>query len=107
MEELKELDPELYELEKADRELDRETFELSEQVRRALASKRKELVEQLAKVVTKHFDVRQARRELHLKRLEEELDKLRNSIKRRNDVRDDIIAKRVNELIGEEDDLAF
>ena len=107
MEELKELDPEMYELEKSDRELDRQTFDLSEQIRRIPENKRGAFVEQLAEVVGKHFDVRQARRELHLKRLEEELETLRASIERRSEVRDEIISKRVNELIGAEDDLAF
>ena len=107
MEELKELDPEMYELEKADRELERETLELSEQYGRAPAARREALQKQLVDVVGKHFDVRQARRELHLKRLTAELEKLRDSIVRRNEVRDQIIGKRVSELKGEEDDLAF
>lgn len=107
MEELKELDPEMYELEKSDRELDRQTLDLSEQYRRAPKDKRETLQKQLAEAVSKHFDVRQSRRELHLKRLTEELEKLRESIERRSDVRNEIIGKRVSELIGEEDDLAF
>ncbi|MBI2477510.1 MAG: hypothetical protein HYV60_02320 [Planctomycetia bacterium] len=107
LEELKELDPEMYELEKADRDLDRQTLDVSEQYRRAPKEKREALQKQLAEAVSKHFDVRQARRELHLKRLAGELEKLRESIKRRGDVRDQIIGKRVSELIGEEDDLAF
>lgn len=107
MEELKELDPEMYELEKSDREMERQTFELSEQYGRAPQDKRRALQEQMVKVVTEHFEVRQSLRELHLKRLSEELEKLRASIERRNDVRDQIIGKRVSELIGEEDDLAF
>jgi ABC-type phosphate transport system auxiliary subunit len=107
MEELKELDPEMYELEKADRELDRQTLDLSEQYRRAPKDKREALQKQLAEAVSKHFDIRQSRRELHLKRLADELDKLRESITRRSDVRDQIIGKRVAELIGEKDDLAF
>ncbi|MBC8354316.1 MAG: hypothetical protein H8E66_20165 [Planctomycetes bacterium] len=107
MEELKELDPEMYELEKSDRELDRKTLDLSEQYQRAPKDKREALQKQLAAAVAQHFDVRQARRELHLKRLTEELAKLRESIERRNDVRDQIIGKRVSELVGDEDDLAF
>lgn len=107
MEELKELDPEMYELEKSDRELDRQTLDLSEQYRRAPVDKREALQKQLAEAVSKHFDVRQSRRKLHLKRLTDELEKLRESIERRNDVRDQIIGKRVSELMGKEDDLAF
>ena len=107
MEHLKELDPAMYELEKADREFDRQTLDLSEQYRRAPKDKRELLQKQITEAVSKHFDVRQSRRELHLKRLTEELEKLRESIERRSEVRDEIIGKRVSELIGEEDDLAF
>lgn len=107
MEQLKELDPEMYELEKADRELARQTMELSEQYGLAPKDKREPLQKQLSEAVSKHFDVRQSRRELHLKRLSEELEKLRASIELRSDVREQIIGKRVSELIGEQDDLAF
>lgn len=62
---------------------------------------------QLEEAVGKHFEVRQARRELHLKRLAEELEKLRESIERRNEVREQIIGQRVAELMGKENDLAF
>jgi ABC-type phosphate transport system auxiliary subunit len=83
------------------------TLELSEQYHRAPNEKREALQKQLAESVSKHFDVRQSRRELHLKRLTEELEKLRESITRRTEVRDQIIGKRVSELMGKEDDLAF
>lgn len=107
LEQLKELDPEMYELEKADRELERQSLELSEKYRRAPRDKRETIQTQLAEAVAKHFDVRQSRRELHLKRLTEELEKLRRSIEGRSDIRDQIIGKRVSELMGEADDLAF
>ncbi|MBP90080.1 MAG: hypothetical protein CMJ64_25800 [Planctomycetaceae bacterium] len=107
LEELKEVDPELYELERSDAELDRETHELAETLRRALREAREELKKELHGIVSKHFDVRQARRELHLVRLREELDKLTDSMKKRKDAREQIIGRRVSELMGEEDDMAF
>ena len=107
LEELKEVDPELYELEKSDAELDRQTHELAEKLRRAPGAAREELQEELQGIVSKHFDVRHARRELHLVRLREELDKLTDSMARRKAAREQIISRRVSELMGEEDDLAF
>lgn len=107
LEDLKEVDPELYELEKSDMDLDRQTHQLGEQLRRAPKTKQADLRKQLNDLVQKHFDVRQARRELHLVRLAEELDKLRASMEKRKAARDQIISRRVSELVGEEDDMAF
>jgi hypothetical protein len=38
-------------------------------------------------LVVEHFEVRQKQRELELERLEKELNRLRNSIEKRNDAR--------------------
>jgi hypothetical protein len=54
-----------------------------------------------------HFDLRQKRRELELSRLEEQLERVRASIKKRSEVKDLIIQRRLAQLLGEEDDLAF
>lgn len=107
LEELREVDPELYELEKADADLDRATHDLAEKLRRAPREARDELQKELQAIVSKHFDVRQARRELHLVRLSEELDKLTESMKKRKEARAEIIGRRISELLGEEDSLAF
>jgi hypothetical protein len=107
LEELREVDPDLYELEKADVDLDRATHELAEKLRRAPREARDELIEELQAMVSKHFDVRQARRDLHLVRLREELDKLTESMKKRKEARAEIIGRRISELLGEEDSLAF
>ncbi len=107
LEELQKYDPELYELETADRELERASFELGQQYRRAPREQQQELHAQLIVLVNKHFDARQARRQLHIQRLEEELKKLRGSIERRTELRDQIVERRVAELVGEEFDLDF
>ena len=106
-EELKRIDPELYELEKADQDLERQTFELSQQLRRAPADQQEKIRQQIPELVAKQFEVRQSRRELHLKRLQEELEQLRQAIERRNEMRDEIIARRITELIGNQSDLDF
>lgn len=104
---LREHDPEMYELEKADRDLEKQTFDLAQAIRQAPADKREALKADLGKLVQAHFDVRQQRRKLQLKRLEEELQRLRESIEGREQESDQIIDRRIGELIGEEDDLSF
>lgn len=107
LEELKRLDPEMYELEKADRDLERQTMDLAQQYRRAPRPERESLKAKLKELIEKHFEVRQSRRELHLKRLQEELEKVKQAIERRNEVRKEIVERRVRELTGEGDDLEF
>ncbi len=107
LEELKRIDPELYELEKSDQDLERQTFGLAQQLRRAPPDQQEKIRQQIPELVAKQFEVRQSRRELHLKRLQEELEELRQAILRRNEMRDEIIARRINELIGAQSDLDF
>ena len=104
---LEQNDPELFKLEKADIELERETFELSNEYRRAPKNKRDEMKKQLDELVDNHFEVRQQRRKLHIKRLEEELQRMREAIDNREELRDQIIGRRVSELTGERFDLDF
>ncbi len=72
-----------------------------------LVMQREKLKPQITELVNKHFDVRQQRRSLELKRLEDELQRLRETIDRRSKARKEIVEKRVSELIGREDDLRF
>ncbi|MGD0898850.1 MAG: hypothetical protein ABR915_13515 [Thermoguttaceae bacterium] len=76
-------------------------------IARAPTSQREEIKKQLQKVVTEQFEVRQARRQLEVKRLEEALQGLRDAIDRRNKARQDLVGKRVAELLGPEDDAGF
>jgi len=104
---LQKSDPEMFTLQKEEADLERQTGELAVQYRRAEASQRGEIKQQLEKLVNQHFDVRQRRRELEIKRLEQELQRLREAVQRRNKARDEVVKKRVSELIGQEDDVAF
>lgn len=107
LEELKQFDPEMYELEKKDLDLERQTLELSQQLRRTPRDQRDALKKQLQDAVLNHFEARQARRELQLKRLESELERMRESMKKRTDLKDQIIGRRVSELVGEQNELDF
>jgi hypothetical protein len=107
LEEMKKYDPEMYELEVRDRELESQTQTLAQQLRRAPLNERAELKKQLQELVDQHFDARQTRRELQLKRLEAELEQMRASLTKRQEVREQIVGRRIAELTGDEHDFDF
>jgi len=100
-------DPEMRELMRQDGEMDRKTHELAIRVRESRGEERTKLKTELSELVNKHFDVRQNRRELQLKRMEDELQRLREAISSRNKSRESIVTNHMKELIGEERDLEF
>lgn len=105
-EELEKADPEFFAMLKADAELERTTRQLTMQYRQARSAKAKEeLGKQLAETVTKHFEVRQQRRAMELNRLEKELSRLKALYEKRNEMKNTIIEKRIQELKGEEESL--
>ena len=106
-ESLQKIDPEMYKLLKEDQDLEHQTRELVMQYRRAPSDQRDKLKAQITELVNKHFDVRQQHRSLQLKRLEGELQRLREVIDRRSKARKEIVEKRISELIGHEDELRF
>ncbi len=107
LEELKQFDPEMYELEKSDADLERQTFEMSQRYRLSPRDQQEAVKKQISELVQKHFDVRQQRRQLQLKRLQEDLERLRAAMDRRNEIRAEIIERRVTELTGKTSDLDF
>jgi hypothetical protein len=106
-ENLKELDPQMYELQKSDHDFERQTGELSMKYRLAPSAGRSAVKVELTKAVNDNFEVRQNRRRLHLERLEEELERLRSAIEQRDEARAEIVQRRVDELTGESDELDF
>ena len=101
---LRESDPEMFELEQNDRRLDRESHELAEQYRRTPEGPaREELRGKLQEVVARHFKTRQERRELEVKRLEAQLERLRGALERRSKDADAIIDRRMSQMLGDED----
>jgi hypothetical protein len=107
LERMKEHDPDMYELMQKDMDLERKAFELSNAARRGSQQDREKLREEAKELATQHFMVRQDRRKLQLKRMETELVKLRESIESREKQREEIISRRLAELLGEESDLGF
>ncbi len=100
----READPEMFELEESDRRLDHESHELAEHYRHAPEGPaREELRGKLQEVVARHFKVRQERRELEVKRLQTQLERLREALERRSKDSGAIIDHRMSQLLGEED----
>jgi hypothetical protein len=92
-------DPEMQELIQKDRQLERESHELSMQYRRASTQRRDSIKKEVEELASKQFDVRQQRRSLELKRLEEELQHVREAVARREKARKELIDRRVSELL--------
>jgi len=70
-------------------------------------AERKTIAAELKETLTKQFDVQRQRRELELGRIEERVKKLREQIKRRNDARDTIIGRRLDQLVTEAEGLGW
>ena len=106
-ESLEQNDPEMHKLLRAEFDLDQQSQELAMQYRRAPKDQQEELKKKLAEAVAAHFKVRQERRLLEVKRLEEEVKRLRESIDLRNTAKEKIVTRRVSELLGLQDDTQF
>lgn len=100
-------DSEMFKLTKAENEAEQQTRELSLKYRHASKDDREKIKQDLEKAVVRHFEARQQRRALELKRLEEELKRLRDGMDRREKTRQEIIEKRVSELLGVEPEAGF
>ena len=100
-------DREMLELEQSDQSYDRQNLDLAERCRRADESERGRLKEELRASIAAHFEVRQKKRQLQLKRIEEEVKRLREAIEKRESTRDAIIDRRFAELVGEEPEPGF
>ena len=99
-------DPEMFKVFQQEAELDRETRQLAGEYRQAPQDKQDEVKKKLQETVAKHFEVRQQRRTMELKRLESELTRLRDSIEKRKsgEAADHRLKPRGQEpLLGQED----
>lgn len=108
-EEMREHDPEMAELAEAEHKLEAECHEVAERLRRTRpdSAERGEIKGRLVDLVKKHFEIRQARRKVELKRLEEHLQRLRQSIEQREANRESLVNRRMAELVGEKEDVGF
>jgi hypothetical protein len=106
--ELKEHDPQRYEQVIQERKMESEIEGLAMQCRKSQNNDEKEgLKKQIKSQLEKLFDLREAQRETEIKRLEEQLTKLKEKMKTRKANRDKIIERRQKELVGEDDDMGW
>jgi hypothetical protein len=70
-------------------------------------TERNQLKTSLREVLGKQFDAQRQRRELELKRVEERLSKLREQLNKRNNARETIVNRRLEQLISEADGLGW
>ena len=96
-------DPEMYELVVADEKLERDSHGVAQHYTRVPKEEREALRQEVVRLVEEHFKVRQQRRMLELKRLEQQLQHLRQALERRAETRQKLIDRRVSELLGPED----
>ncbi|MCC6124446.1 MAG: hypothetical protein IT426_05770 [Pirellulales bacterium] len=94
-------------------ELDRQVQELAEAFRRhpadapEAAKEREKIQKEIEKLVNEQFNLRQERREKELKLFEEQIKRLRETIEKRQKAREEIIERRMKELLGQDDDMRF
>ena len=101
-------DPEMAELAQAEAALANESEELVGRFAATdNAADRKQLAGELRQTLAKQFEVQRKRRELELSRIEERVRKLRDQIKKRDDARETIIDRRLDQLINEVEGLGW
>ena len=103
LEQLKERDPEQYEAMQEKEKLEIEAKELVDQYKKTEnESEKEELKSQITELLSKIFDIRQQNREKEIERLEERLAEAKADNKKRLENKKEIVAERLNELLGEE-----
>jgi hypothetical protein len=90
-----------------DAELDKHAHELSLKYRVAPADQKAAIKKELRELTAKHFDFRQEERTRDIKELTDRLEKLRETVKHRTSLREEIINRRVNDLVDEDHDLRW
>ena len=100
-------DHEMQELMHKDMLLERESMELARRYRMVAGEQREEVIQRLRKVTEDHFAARQSRRELQIKRMEFEVNRMKEETAARKEARDAILRRRLQELLGEEGALSF
>jgi len=101
-------DPESAKLAQAELEVAQEADQLSAKYEAAdKPEEQKRVKAELREVLTKQFNLQHQRRELELARIEERVQKLRDQIKKRNEARDSIIDRRLEQLINDAEGLGW
>lgn len=95
-------DPDRFKLLQADAELDRQIKELVRQYKYETNPEQKEVLrKKITELCTKHFEVRQQRRELDLARMKAWLSQMEQAVEKSRLNKDKIIEQRVNSLLDD------
>lgn len=106
---LKRWDPEMFDLRVEDMRLTNESQKAAAALRDAKikddsAAERKH-EDDLERIVTEHFDIRQRIREREIQMLEKRIEQLREQLEKRDDEKDDFIERRISQLtLGDKHD---
>lgn len=100
-------DPEMERFDQQEAELSERTNQLVRQYRDAEGEGKEKARVELMETIHAHFDIRQERRSLQLKRIEETLARLREAIESREEARKSIVERRYGELVGERTEPEF
>lgn len=93
-------DPERYELEIRQVSLDEKTFTIARAYQNAKDEKEKQsLRQQLESAVSEHFDIREQIKESELKRMENDLQRLKERLNQRKANKSEIVKQRINQLM--------
>ena len=99
---MKRNDPERFKLLQKDFELDRKIKDLVRQYKSETNSEQKEVLKkEISELCTKHFEVRQQRRELDLARMKAWLNQIEQDINKSRQNKDKIIEQRINSLLDD------
>jgi hypothetical protein len=88
-------------------ELHHKSQELIRQLAKAEGSKKGKIKDQLSETLGKQFDARQKRHQAEIKALEEKLKKLKDLVQKREDKRDEIVSKRLEQLVRDAEGLGW
>jgi len=105
--EAKRRDPDLYQLMRSRRRLDRTATELGRAAQRSDGEKKKKLLTELQTTLEESFRVKQKVMKAEVEQVERELDDLRELINRRELMRGEIVGRRISELTENTNDLEW
>ena len=102
------IDPEMAKLLQVDQQMEAAAQMLVKSYRNAQDEDSREIVRvEIRKLTEKHFLLRQNRREMEISKLADQLERVREAVQKRTDRKQMIIDRRVSQLLGEQDELAF
>lgn len=101
-------DPDQYQSMLEEAKLDQQSFQLSEQYRKANSPDEKQRIKsQLTDVLNQLFDVREKNKQGEIKHLEEELARLKSTMTDRQKNKNQIVTERLKEMLDEMDSLKW